>query len=271
VVRRGYGQSQGSYVEGSGGCAHPNYRAAGAAAAADIVATIAFMGGQAHVDATRVMLVGVSAGGFASIAAAAQRPPGLVAVLNFAGGRGSDAPDSVCQPDALVEAYGAFGRTVRVPTLWLYADNDHFFAPALAQRFFASFQAAGGTGTFVKLPAFGADGHLLLSDAAIPLWRDRVDAFLREHRLPTWAKPVVEAPATLPAPHGLSSNGREAFAHYLTSSNFEKAFAVDGAGSHYGWASGRRSPAEAVREALDICAKHAPDCRPYAINDAPAR
>jgi hypothetical protein len=185
--------------------------------------------------------------------------------------RGSDAPDAVCRPAARVEAYGGFGRRVRVPTLWLYADNDHYFAPALAQRFFASFQAAGGTGTFVKLPAFGSDGHLLLGDVAVPLWRDRVDGFLREHRLPTWTTPVVEAAATLPAPRRLSSAGREAFEQYRASSNFEKAFAVDGTGNHYGWATGRRAGADAAHDAVEICAKHGRDCKPYAINNTLTR
>ena len=70
------------------------------------------------------------------VAAAAQQPPGGVAVLNFAGGRGSDKPYSVCDADQLVETFGTLGKTVRVPTLWLYAANDHFFGPKLAQRFF---------------------------------------------------------------------------------------------------------------------------------------
>src|SRR5258706_10829249 len=111
------------------------------------------MAHQPYVDGGRVMLIGISAGGFASITAAAQQTPGVVAVLNFAGGRGSDAPDSVCSPDVLVQAYGELGHTVRVPALLLYAQNDHFFGPALAQRFFARFTAARGTRTVLAPPA----------------------------------------------------------------------------------------------------------------------
>jgi hypothetical protein len=60
-----------------------------------------------------VLLVGVSAGGFGSIASASLAPAGLVAVVNFAGGRGSVSAGVVCKPDELVEAYGDFGKTVR--------------------------------------------------------------------------------------------------------------------------------------------------------------
>ena len=270
VVRRGYGHSQGTYVESSGSCGHRNYRAAAHASAEDIGETVKFMARQPYVDPGRVMLAGVSAGGFASIAAAAQPPPGIVAVLNFAGGRGSDAPDSVCDADALVAAFGELGRTVRVPTLWFYAENDHFFGPTLAQRFFASFTAAGGAGTFVKLPAFGADGHMLLSQEGVALWRARVDTFLRQQNLPTWSKPVVEVAADVPPPRSLSASGRESFARYLASGSFEKAFAA-GATRGYGWASGRRSTAEAKHEALETCTKNAPDCTVYAVNNARAR
>ena len=271
VVRRGYGHSAGEYAESSGQCGHRDYVKAGRTSAEDVLATVKAMERQPAVDATRIMLVGISAGGFASIAAAAQQPPGLRAVLNFAGGRGSDAPDSVCDADKLVAAYGVFGKTVRVPTLWLYAENDHFFGPKLARRFFAAFKEAGSTGEFVALPAIGEDGHLLLSDEAVPLWRDRVDAFLRQQKLPTWNKPIEEKPAALRPPAGLSAHAREDFERYLATGHFEKTFAV-GAKTHgYGWASGRRTPEDAARDALDACAKHARDCRLYAINERLAR
>jgi dienelactone hydrolase len=268
-LRRGYGKSAGPYVEASGPCANPDYVASGRASAADLIETIKVMARQDYVDPQRVLLAGLSAGGFGSIAAAAQRPPGVVAVLNFAGGRGSSAPDTVCSAARLVEAYAAFGRTIRIPTLWFYAANDHYFGPALARRFFAAFTDAGGTGEFVALPAFGSDGHLLLTADGMALWRDRVDGFLRQHDLPTWARPTAEPAPGLPPPRGLSANGRVDFEHYLAYPNFEKAFAVGG--SHYQWVAGRRSAEEAARAALEGCRKRAGACEVYAINNALAR
>ena len=266
VERRGYGRSGGPYAESSGPCKTPDYVKSGRTSGGDIVEALKFLTHQPYVDGARVMLVGISAGGFASIAAAAEKPPGVVAVLNFAGGRGSDAPDSVCTADLLVDAYATFGKTIRIPTLWLYSENDHFFGPKLARRFFTAFTGAGGTGEFVALPAFGEDGHRLLTSEGVPLWRDRVDAFLRQHKLPTWDRPIAEAHADLKPPAHLSASGRESFARYLASSGFEKAFAIGQAKGGYGWTSGQRTPDEAAHEALAICAKNASDCRVYAVN-----
>ncbi|MEJ0072133.1 MAG: hypothetical protein WDO24_29295 [Pseudomonadota bacterium] len=160
---------------------------------------------------------------------------------------------------------------MRIPTLWVYAANDHFFGPALARRFFAAFTASGGTGAFVALPAFGSDGHHLLDDAGVALWRDLVDGFLREHNLPTWAKPMAEPPARLPAPAGLSAKGRDEFARYLASANFEKALAVGTTRGSFGWVSGRAGADEAAQAALASCQRTRPRCKLYAVNGALAR
>ena len=74
-----------------------------------------------------MIAVGHSAGGFASVALSADPPPGLVAAISFAGGRGSRADDEVCSEDALVKAFATFGKTSRIPLLWVYAANDRFF------------------------------------------------------------------------------------------------------------------------------------------------
>ena len=268
-LRRGYGRSGGPYAEGVGPCNSPPYQAAARASGRDVAETVAFMAHQDYVDPTRVILAGVSAGGFASVAAAAQHPPGVVAVLNFAGGRGSEAPDTVCGEDKLLQTYAELGREIRVPTLWLYAKNDHYFG-ALARRFFAAFTKAGGTGEFVALPAFGDDGHYQFTTDGMAVWRDPVDAFLRAHQLPTWAKPMAEPVPSVPPPHALSASGRQDFESYLAYSNFEKAFAVGSRGQH-SWRTGLRSPEEAARAALDACRKNGPGCEVYAINNALAR
>jgi dienelactone hydrolase len=72
---------------------------------------------QTWVDPGRVVLVGQSTGGFAVTAASARNPPGVLAVIDFAGGRGSYAPDQVCSPDWLVRAMHVWGRTARIPAL----------------------------------------------------------------------------------------------------------------------------------------------------------
>jgi hypothetical protein len=45
----------------------------------------------------------------------------------------------------------------------------------------AAYVAAGGRAAYHLLPAIGTDGHRLVSlEPGVPLWRDPVEAFLRE-------------------------------------------------------------------------------------------
>ena len=123
-MRRGYGGSEGAFAEDIGRCKDADFLTAGLESAKDVLAAVRFMQAQPFVDAQRVLLVGVSAGGFASLALASQGVEGLVGVINFAGGRGSRAARQNCWPERLVQERGRFGRTTRVPTLWIYAEND---------------------------------------------------------------------------------------------------------------------------------------------------
>ena len=102
-VRRGYGASGGEkFGDSYGTCARPDFRRAGEGAALDLLATIAWARTQSDLDQKRWLLVGQSAGGFASIYTASKRPEGLVAVLAFAPGRGGRPdthPGLPCAPD----------------------------------------------------------------------------------------------------------------------------------------------------------------------------
>ena len=265
VMRRGYGNSGGSYAESNGPCDRRNYLASASASAADLRAAVDAMNRRADVTTQGMIAAGISAGGFASIALSADPPPGLAAVINFAGGRGSRADNDVCDEDALVRAFAALGKTSRIPMLWVYASNDKFFGPDLAHRMHAAFTSAGGRAQFIDAPAFGRDGHLLFSASGASIWTPMVDGFLREMNLGT--RDLIAAPATaaLPPPRQLTERGRAAFAAYLASGP-HKAFAVSSKGS-YAFRSGRRTQAEAEAAALAECAKHGPDCALYAVGD----
>ena len=178
-TRRGYGHSGGGWAEGYGSCADPDYARAGIESARDLRAAIEALKAQPRVDTRRVLLVGHSAGGWASIAAASGELPGLKAVINFAGGRGSHAPHLVCNAERLVEAASLYGRTSTVPQLWIYAANDTFFGPDLARRMHEAFVAAGGRANLKALPAFGTDGHAFFSQGT-PQWTPIVADFLSE-------------------------------------------------------------------------------------------
>lgn len=182
-LRRGYGESGGTWAEAYGRCDTPDYYNAGLRGAADIQATIDYMRTQPYV-AGRTIVVGQSAGGWATMALSSYNPPGVPGMVNFAGGRGGHQklPGGGlgnCTPDALVQAAGKYGATARVPMLWLYTQNDSFFEPSLAARMAAAYDAAGGRANYKALPAFGRDGHSLAgANSGVSLWSPLVESFL---------------------------------------------------------------------------------------------
>jgi len=183
VMRRGYGNSDGGWAETYGACSNPNYIAAGEAGAEDLRLSLEMVSHRPDIDPTRMIAVGVSAGGFATVALTTDPPPGLVAAISFAGGRGSLKADADCRPDRLIAAFRAFGKRSRTPMLWVYAANDHFFGPELTEKLRAAFATSGGHVDFVAAPAFGNEGHNLFSAAGIPVWTSYVDAFLQKRNL----------------------------------------------------------------------------------------
>ena len=130
-----------------------HFYAAGLESARDLRATVEYVSALPGIDPQRLVLVGHSSGGFASLILASQGLPGVRGVINFAGGRGSKVRQN-CSPDKLIEACGLAGRTTRVPTLWVYAQNDSYFPPRLAREMSAAFRQAGGQVEFVMLPPF---------------------------------------------------------------------------------------------------------------------
>ena len=187
-LRRGYGETGGSWAESYGQCQNPDYYRAGLRGAADIKVALDFMRTQPYVAPDRSLIVGESAGGWATLAFSSQNPPGVPGMIDFAGGRGAHqrlpgGGIGNCTPDALVTASGRYGATARVPTLWIYAANDSFFEPSLVRRMFDAYNGAGGRGFYKPLGNFGNDGHSLAgSDNGVAVWSGPVTEFLSSLR-----------------------------------------------------------------------------------------
>jgi dienelactone hydrolase len=181
--RPGHGETGGVWVEDYGSCQNPHYLEAGLAAAREVRAVLNALLGRHDVRRDRIVLVGHSAGGWASLALAALQPPGLAAVINFAGGLGGrsyDIPHRNCAPERLIAAAGQYGASARVPTLWIYARNDTYFDPALATAMAGAFVRAGGRADLRFIDGDSSDGHFILFDAAAePKWTPLVERFLR--------------------------------------------------------------------------------------------
>lgn len=188
-IRRGYGASGGSKLgDAYGSCSRPDFRRAGEGAALDLLATVEWAKAQRDLDAKRWLLVGQSAGGFASIYTASKRPGGLVAVLAFSSGRAGDPdkrPREPCASDRLAELYAAIAPQIAVPVLWFYAENDEYIGPRVQKLWFESFRSAGGRGELVVIPPFPhARGHgVFPSSASVPIWTAVVAAFFMSQGL----------------------------------------------------------------------------------------
>jgi len=175
VERRGYGHSKENFEEIVGDCDHRDNIASGRIASSDILGALDFAEKNLQINNSNVILVGHSAGGFSSIFASGYGFHGVKAVINFAGGRGADG----CSRQNVLSAFAFVGKMSRIPTFWIYNENDKAFPPNIAKQMLNSFKSTGGQAELKMLPAFGRDGHSLFSDVAgIPIWLPITKDFL---------------------------------------------------------------------------------------------
>ncbi|WP_409192621.1 alpha/beta hydrolase family protein [Bradyrhizobium sp. RDM4] len=172
----------GPFFSKVGKCTNPNFHDAGRAVAQLDLWIIDYMLAEKRVLPKDVIVIGQSAGGWAAIALSSLNPAPVKAIITFAAGRGGrldGKPNNNCAPDKLVEATADFGRTSRVPMLWLYIENDTFFGPALSKRMYDAFTAAGGRAEYHLMAAFGSEGHFFFgSPDTIATWSPLVEQFL---------------------------------------------------------------------------------------------
>lgn len=184
-MRRGFGATGGSYRAGIGSCADPEFYRGSLRAAEDIVAAIEHARTLPLVDGSRILLVGHSAGGIASMAAASMQPQGIKAVMNFSGGRGSGRSTSErgvpCFAERMADAIGQYARTIDPPVLWYYVDNDSYFGPEVVRGWFESFRSNGGSGELVFHPGSSmSDGHQFIKQSGSSKhWGPTLDEFLK--------------------------------------------------------------------------------------------
>jgi dienelactone hydrolase len=181
-LRRGYGATGGEWAENYGGCDHADYFHAGLQTARDIDAAVQALTTLPYVKPADVVTVGQSAGGWGTIAYDSVSHPRVSAFIVMAGGRGGhlhDHPNDNCHPENLVEATARYGATSTTPMLWVYALNDTFFNPKIAQAMYKSFTAAGGQVDFHQPGRFDNEGHHLFFGAGgSAVWGSIVEQYL---------------------------------------------------------------------------------------------
>lgn len=188
VLRRGAGSTPGPYFEVMAECNSPLHTSGVSATVNDMTDAVRYLQTQSWVDAARVVAVGNSAGGMGVVALGALNPPGLRAVINFAGGRGAffnarGQRTRICGEGEIIGLFNEFGQHSRVPSLWLYSENDRFFPPEIARKFHAAYAEGGAPTQFTPVGPSATDGHYYMMQS-IRDWSPRVFGFLGDLGLP---------------------------------------------------------------------------------------
>lgn len=118
-MRGGFSRSTGNYIQG--GC---NTAGNALAQAKDVRAALEYAVTLPYIDRQRIIVMGQSHGGLTTMAFGTEPFPGVLGLVNFAGGlKLSNCPG---WEGSLVRAFENFGEKNRYPTLWFYGDNDSY-------------------------------------------------------------------------------------------------------------------------------------------------
>lgn len=273
-MRQGFAGSGGRYV--STRC---DFTAMAMLQADDIQSALEHLRQRPDVDPQRVLLIGQSLGGLATLALATRDPAGVQGVLNFAGGvRNNNCPQWEA---SLTTTFETLGRNTRLPSLWFYGHNDTLWSPALIDALLAGYTRGGGPARMVNYGTWADDAHKLFGNAAgLAVWWPAASAYLRERglphqplrRQPLWEHETPPPRATVYAAINsvdrlprVGSNGREGYRKFLAS-GMPRAYAI---GQNGGWAWSGTNP-KAMATALERCQDNnrQEPCALYAVDDS---
>jgi dienelactone hydrolase len=267
-MRQGYANSTGRYRDY--GC---DMTANGYSQARDVRDALEYARAQPWIDADHIVVAGQSYGGLATIALGTKDVPGVRGLLNFAGGL-KDNSDRCAWRSALVSAFAEYGAKNKIPSLWMYGENDSLFGPDLATRLHNAFEQAGGHAQLVEYAAFKRDSHgMLASRDGEKVWLPETEKFLQAVGMPTkvlYDIPDKPEPAAtrfaaiddISAVPFLSENGRKAYGEYLSKMT-PRAFALSPSGA-WCWAEEGEDP---DARALATCsAKSDKPCKLYSVD-----
>ena len=171
-MRQGFWKSTGTYMRV--GC---NVESNGLSQAEDVAAVLDHLATLPEADVARTIVLGQSHGGLTTLAFGTLNRPGVLGLVNFAGGLRNT--DCVAWEDGLARTFAAYGRQSRVPSLWFYGDNDSYWSRPTWEAMHAAYVGAGGRASMVAFGTFApGDAHSMFgSRAGQAIWLPEFDRF----------------------------------------------------------------------------------------------
>ncbi len=269
-MRPGFSKSGGGYIE-----ARCNIESNGYLQAETLIDFLGEITKRPEIDPSRILIIGQSHGGLTAMALGAKGFPGVLGILNFAGGYRYTG-DSCIWAKSLVDAFESYGKTTRIPSLWFYGDNDSYWGKDLPKKMHSAYQAAGGNAHLVSFGTFAkGDAHSMFSNAdGAAIWWPETEIFLRKIGLPTDLRFELETVRRPPrtnfaaledadAVPYLDERRRALYREFLAMPH-PRAFSIASTGN-VGWAYQGHDP---LARSLDNCERLAKTpCTLYAIDN----
>jgi dienelactone hydrolase len=255
-TRRGFGRSDGPFP-GLVSCATAKLEDQFLSDADEALGVIEVVKQWPDADTTRMIAVGVSAGGGAALALAARNPSGLKGIINISGGLNLTNCTEKGQP-ALVAAAGSLAAKSKVPQLWIYADNDTLFPATLVNQMHEAGLKVNADIRRVSIPKVEPNGHNVFgSNTGRRTWLREMDNSLREWKLPTHRPAVVvDWLKTL----NLTSKDQNGLERYQADPG-HKTLVFSPSQKRFFWRFGGSTAKDVSDGALKDCAEKFQDCR----------
>lgn len=241
--------------------------------AKDILAVVDQLPKVPRIDTRRIIVAGASYGGWNALAVGGMRDSRVKAVVNFYGG----VRASMCEDGDAALSRGAriFGKTSRVPSLWLYGENDSLFPRPLWEAMHRAYIIGGGLAEIPLLGTFQKDAHGFLgASSSLDLFAAKLDAFLSRTGFSTETVYPEYIPQLPPPPSHyaaiedvdavpfLNSEQREGYRKFLKAPQPRAFFIVRTSGT-----LATDSGYDPLGRGYALCKQKKLACRLYAVND----
>lgn len=181
-MRIGQGDTGGPVIEESA-CPNTQHKMVFDYATSQLMQTIDWVAHQPRFDKNNIVYVGQSMGGAAALAIASLNPMNVKLAINFAGGNAGNPqrfPKQPCNQEILSETFAEYGKTARIPMLWIYGLNDYYWGTELPLKWAKEFKSNGGIVEFQQVESNTMEGHDLFRRSP-EVWFPLVSKFLEKN------------------------------------------------------------------------------------------